>query len=138
MHLKGLDGYLHADSLDDFLNTLSQEIDEGLHDYRAEETELRFAWAMSTAYFVFGENAFRKWPRDSDRKFPLNKAIFEALGSVLCNVDHERVRANKDKIVENYRKLCTEDETFIRSVSQSTADPVHVVERYTKLSQLVS
>lgn len=138
MYLKGLDGYLQADSLDDFLNTLSQEIDEGLYDLRTAETEERFASAMSTAYLVFGENAFRKWPLKSDRKAPLNKAIFEALGSVLCNVDQSRVRANKEKIVENYRKLCTEDEEFIRSVSQSTADPVHVVERYTKLLDLVS
>lgn len=137
MHLKGIDGYLDSDSMDDFLNLVAQEIDDGKYDLCITEIESRFLNAMRTAHQIFGEHAFRKWPLTADRKSPLNKAIFEALGGVLCSTDSQFLLANRNEIVDKYRRLCTEDGFFIRSISQSTADPVHVSERYTAFKALM-
>lgn len=137
MHLKGINGYLSSDSMDDFLNNAAQEIDQGVYNNVLEDVEKSFLSAMNIARGIFGNNAFRKWPFESERLYPINKAIFEALGAVLCKIDSTLVLERKDEIIEKYRQLCTKDLYFQRSVSQSTSDPVNVVERYTKLEQLI-
>jgi hypothetical protein len=137
MHLKGIDGYLDSDSMDDFLNLVAQEIDEGHYDECIGDIESRFLNAMKTAHQIFGEHAFRKWPIAAERKSPLNKAVFEALGGVLCSADAQILIIHKNEIIEKYRELCTNDGFFIRSISQSTADPVHVSERFTAFKKLL-
>jgi hypothetical protein len=135
LHMLGLDGFLHAESMDDFLNNATQILDTASSDL-INKIMHEFNHAMWLAGQIFGVHAFRKWPWESTRTHPINKAIFEALAAILCKTEATLALSRKEKIVDRYRTLCTEDDEFLISISQSTAAPSNVFERYTKLADL--
>lgn len=135
MHISGLDGYLASESMDDYLNSFTQTLDSASPSF-LRTASADFERGMGLAYRIFGENAFRKWPFGSTRVHPINKAVFEALGSILCSVDVNQALSRKAIIVARYRNLCTSDDQFLTSISQSTASAAHVYERHEKLMSL--
>lgn len=137
MHIAGLDGFLRAESMDDYLNSVTQQIDNAAPEF-IEKIIHSFRNAMWLANQIFEKQAFRKWPFEMGRTAPINKAIFEALAAILCSVDANLAIKRKNAIVAGYRKLCTNDTDFLISISQSTASASNVFERYTKLLQLFS
>ncbi len=134
--LNGMEGFLRARSLDDFLNETTQQLDDLDQDARRSAAKA-FTATMDLAYKIFGERTFRKWPLEDEKLFPINKAIFEALATVLKDQDYSRILDNSGKIISQFRMLCQYDFPFIRSVSQSTSDPVNVFERHEKLKKIL-
>lgn len=135
MHHLGLDAFLHAETMDDFLNHATQVLEDA-SDHTLGIIDRRFDRAMSLAFSIFGENSFRKWPIRVDKVYPINKAIFETLGAILCETSPSVVVNREDIIVERFRHLCSYDQNFLRSISQSTASASNVFERREKLSKI--
>lgn len=134
--LYGLDEFLQHPSLDNFLNEATSNLDRELTGLRAVQIEKRFCRAMRLAYDIFEKYAFRKWPEDEDKRYPINRAIFESLGTVLYLADDSDIRSHND-IVADFRLHCAQDREFIASITQSTSAPRNVFNRYHTIKNLV-
>ncbi len=130
----GQDVFLKSEGLDDFLNKATQYIDSMFKLEDINMTKNRFTRAMIVAREIFGDGAFRKWPLNGTNRFPINRAIFEAVGFVLFTTDKSDLKEYAN-IQENYRKLCTEDYEFISSVTQSTGSARNVLGRFAKIRE---
>lgn len=134
--LNGMDGFLRARSLDDFLNETTQQLDD-LDQRARDKAGQAFLLTMDIAYQIFKTRAFRKWPMDQEKLFPINKAIFEALATALKDKEHDVLMSRSTTIVDRFRQLCAVDASFIRSVSQSTSDAMNVLERHVRLNEIL-
>lgn len=128
----GLDRYYQCEGLDQFLNDATQIIDNDLNQMQINQYSYHFTRAMRVAYGIFGEHAFRKWPNDHGRRMPINRAIFEAVGTTLLMTPEDQLRPQSE-IRDEYRRLCSEDHDFISSVTQSTASAGSVALRFDKI-----
>ncbi len=130
--LFGPDQYDGSDSLDAFLGRVTEHIDDTTkfdNDCRSELVK-SFHRAMNNAYTVFGEHAFRKWPLGTERRNPINRALFEVWAVVLSERDETLVKTRAKELVRAARKLMTDDAGFMEAISQSTGDPKRVRRRF--------
>jgi len=131
----GLDKYYQCEGLDQFLNDATQVIDNNMSGPQILQYSYHFTRAMRVAYGIFGEHAFRKWPYEHDRRMPINRAIFEAVGTTLLMTPEDQLRPLSE-IRDEYRMLCSEDHEFISSVTQSTASAGSVALRFYKIRKV--
>ena len=127
----GVDYYYRMSGLDQLLNeataVLDRESESFLQSYAAH-----FTRSMSVAYEIFGEHAFRKWPLSEDKRYPINRAIFETIATTLLVTPPQQLKSRQE-ILESYRRLCTSDYEFIAHVTQSTASAISVAGRFAKI-----
>ena len=130
------DDYVQHGSFDEFLgfvtNRLDEPTSENLDDLRSD-----FVRGMTNGYAVFGEHAFRKWPRDAIRKSPINRALFESWGTVLADYDETVIRSAAEDLVTRAREMMTDDLEFIHSISSSTGTIRNVRTRLGKVRDAV-
>ena len=84
------DEYAQHASFDEFLGFVTERLDDPASE-NLEQLRTEFVRGMTNGYAVFGEHAFRKWPREASRKSPINRALFESWGSVLADYDETAV-----------------------------------------------
>lgn len=132
----GIDRYFQTVGLDQFLNETTMAIDARALPSPLEAYEFHFNRAMSLAYDIFGEHSFRKWPITTDRRFPINRAIFEAVGTTLLLTPTESLRPHRE-IQDRFREICTSDSEFLSSVTQSTSSAASVVGRFQKVREVL-
>ena len=116
------DEYASYGSFDEFLGVVTKRLDDDLDDQSRERLRADFVRAMTNCHAVFGDYAFRKWPRHTDRRNPINRALFESWGTVLANYDESVVRTGAAELVTRARHMMTSDFQFIGSISGSTGD----------------
>ncbi len=102
-----------------------------------------FAASMVLNQQIFGENAFRKIPEKSERRKPLNKALFEVFSVLFAKLDRaERLRLakNKKEFVRVFTHLLYQDEEnkFFWAVSSATGDRNRVNYRFSKVQSLIN
>ena len=131
--------YSIDDTLDGFLLQTIQDIDdpEVLEDRALERISVAFARGLYLAHEVFGDDAFRKWPTNSDRRNPFNRALFEAWSVELAKADADAVTISKRDICRSAREAMTTDSTYISSVSSATGDSVSVHTRFEKTRSII-
>ena len=122
---------------DDFLRKAMRDLNSW-SDVRVRAGREEFLDAMLSAYSIFGPYAFRKFYRLSDSRYPINKALFEAvsvgLGSL--TVDERATLSTRSKIVmERFAELM-KDRAFDAAISQGTGDPSKVRYRFQKIEEL--
>ncbi|NVB37140.1 DUF262 domain-containing protein [Pseudenhygromyxa sp. WMMC2535] len=134
-----LDTYDRSKSLDTFLIEATERLDDESKFTDKDLKELVFAFhrAMDNAHAVFGEHAFRKWPLSSERRNPVNRALFEAWSVVLADYEREKVVAKADQIAKAARRLMTDDEDFLAAISQGTGDSRRVRRRFEAVRGIV-
>jgi hypothetical protein len=113
------------------LNTLSPK--------RLAGVESEFKSAMSTAELVFGRHAFRKRYRQGETRYPINKALFEAISVNLAGLTAvERSALEEKKSTSNAQimELCANRE-FESSISQGTGDVAKVRRRFEMVEQML-
>ncbi len=112
------DEYAKYGSFDEFLGVVTKRLD----DDRDDQSQLRadFVRGMNNCHTVFGEYAFRKWPLDTERRNPINRALFESWGTVLADYDEAAAQTGAAKLVKRAREMMTSDSEFIGSISGST------------------
>ena len=126
-------------TLDSFLLQTIREIDdpEVLDDSVLAGISVAFARGLNLAHEVFGDDAFRKWPTNSDRRNPFNRALFEAWTVELARADADAVAISKRDICRSAREAMTTDNTYISSVSSATGDSVSVHTRFEKTRTII-
>ena len=129
------DDYVQHGSFDEFLGFVTNRLDdptsENLDSLRSD-----FIRGMTNGYAVFGENAFRKWPWDAERKSPINRALFESWGTVLADYDETAIGNAVEDLVTRAREMMTNDFEFIHSISSSTGTIRNVRTRLGKVREL--
>lgn len=118
-----LKGYEQYDTLDRFLLQTSNALDSTseISEQECATLKARFERAMAHALAIFGEHAFRRWLIYTDRRAPLNKALFESWTVILAQYPEATFdEAAVAQIRENARISMTEDFEYIDSISNST------------------
>ena len=127
--------YEQHGSFDEFLGFVTNRLDdrtgEDLDNLRRE-----FVRGMTNGYAVFGENAFRKWPWNANRKSPINRALFESWGTVLADYEEVTIRSAAEDLVSRARQMMTNDLEFLHSISSSTGSIRNVRTRLGKVREL--
>jgi hypothetical protein len=122
--LGGVEGYAEHGSMDPFLEDVTMRLDDpaAVSDTILEELYEAFMRAMRNCYEVFGDHAFRKWPRGSDRKNPINRSLFDCWSHELADIPTDHLLHNKNKIVDTARRLMTENRDYVDAITSSTGD----------------
>jgi hypothetical protein len=87
-----------------------------------EAIENNFKKAMVAALEIFQENAFRKVSKNQKKKFPINKALFEAWSVNLSLLSDEQIdilKQQKENLIEKFRNYVDSDRDFLTSISQA-------------------
>ena len=95
---------------------------------------------MAASTHIFGNWNFRKADLYPERRKPINKSIFEIWAVALAKLsDNERelLIEKKDLVLNKFANLCKTDQGFISSVSQTTGDKGRVMNRFSKVQQLI-
>ncbi len=121
--------YVKGTSMDAFLTDTTESLDKQITDAKLEELKRDFDRSMENAWLLFGENAFRKWPRGSDRVNPINRALFESWAVALADHDPKVLVAHSGPIRDATRTLMG-DRDFDAAISVSTGDPSKVRTRF--------
>ena len=126
--------YAKHGSFDEFLGFVTERLDDAA-DKDLDKLHADFVRGMKNSYKVFGEHAFRKWPLDTDRNSPINRALFESWGTVLADYERTAVQSAARNLVKRAREMMTNDSAFINSISGSTGDVRNVRTRLGKVRE---
>ena len=131
--------YSIDETLDGFLLQTIRDIDdlEVLDDRALDGISVAFARGLYLAHEVFGDDAFRKWPTNSYRRNPFNRALFEAWTVELAKADAGAVTISKRNICRSAREAMTTDDAYISSVSSATGYSVSVHTRFEKTRSII-
>ena len=130
------DEYAQHGSFDEFLGFVTERLDDPRNE-NLDRLRTDFVRGMNNGYAVFGENAFRKWRLDAQRKSPINRALFESWGTVLADFDENAVHAGAESLRHHAREMMTNDYEFIDSISGSTGAVRNVRTRFGKVREAV-
>lgn len=125
--------------LDTYMNIKMGEL-KTLTETEREEIKQSFISSMNFVKKVFGEWAFRKVFDLSERRRPINKALFEVWSSELSRLtENERANlATKGKILfNNFIELMNTDPVFVASITSATGDKTRVSYRYSKIEGII-
>ncbi|MFJ5305294.1 DUF262 domain-containing protein [Streptomyces sp. NPDC088350] len=132
--LKGIEAYLERPMMELFLMDATELLDDPkqVGNERMAALEAAFDRAMTHAYLVFGEHAFRKWPQGEDYRRPINRAMFESWSLALADpaLTTDDLRARRKAIVQAARERMTVDVTYLNAITSSTADRYRVDYRF--------
>ena len=131
------DDYARHGSFDEFLGVVTKKLDHDLDDRSLGRLRADFVHGMANCHAVFGDYAFRRWPWDTERRNPINRALFESWGTVLADQDESAVRAGAEELARRARDMMTDDAEFIGSISGSTGDVRNVRTRLRRVREVV-
>ncbi|MEB3966517.1 DUF262 domain-containing protein [Streptomyces kunmingensis] len=127
----------YGQDFDGFLRGAMHAINRlDLGELRQLETVFKDAMRASSA--VFGEHAFRKQFRGSNRRTPVNKALFEAQSVTLSRYPERHIdffAEQHERVTEKFLDLMDEP-YFFNSVSSSTGDTGKVRHRFDSLDHI--
>jgi hypothetical protein len=134
--LLGVEGYVSKarGAMDLFLELATAMLDsrEQVPEERLEALYEEFRRAMVNCYTVFGDHAFRKWPEDTNRLYPINRPLFESWSFVLGQYDTDDLARRKDQIVFQARELMTYSREYNDAITSSTNAVAKVRLRFEK------
>jgi len=125
-----LEGYGPKTAMDDFLTEATEKIDEQISDRKLSDLAVSLENAMHNAYNLFGQHAFRKWPKESEDVNPINRALFESWSVALADYKWSDLEPRRSKIVGAARKHMTSDSDYVNAISSGTGDHVRVKLRF--------
>lgn len=137
-YMLGLDAYRQPD-MDGFLIGAMKSINL-TDDSKLETMRVRFSRAMSAAYTIFGNDAFRKRFQVGAARFPINKALFEALSVNLARLNDAQIEILvkcAEQVRTKFIELCL-DRSFESAISQGTGDLRKVKRRFNEIEELVT
>lgn len=101
--------------------------------------ETRIINAMNRGKEIFGEHAFRKsYP--GKRRTPINKALFEAWGTLLGKMtdkEFEKLKNNKAEFIKQH-SILLEDINFTYAISRDSLKFLSVKDRYEKFTKILN
>jgi len=130
--------YTPMDTMDAFLTEMTRKIDFEVTDKQLEQLAKDFDLAMFNANKIFGQRAFRKWPKDNNKAYPINRALFETWGNALADYDWETLKPHRGNIVRVAREMMLNDNEFLSAISTSTSTASKVNFRFTKVRKILT
>lgn len=130
----------YKSDLDFFLNSALNKLYQ-LPKNEMEKIEADFNKAMKTAFNLFGEDAFRKRYHTTDKRKPINKALFEVwsvLLSQLSTPQTNKIIQNKEKLKSKLLSLFQNDGDFNLAISSSTGDKSRVKKRFAEIEKIIN
>ncbi|MEO1378527.1 MAG: DUF262 domain-containing protein, partial [Cyanobacteria bacterium J06635_10] len=106
---------------DTFLNQALVKANK-LSEAELNQIEQDFQNSMILAFDIFGDNAFRKLSNKNKRKYPLNKALFEAWSVKFSEIKEEEIeqmKTKKKELINKFIKKSDNDKEFLESISQA-------------------
>lgn len=106
---------------DSFLSKALYKVNR-LNEAELNNIEHNFKKTMNTAYDIFGKNAFRKISHKNQRKYPVNKALFEVWSFNLSQLHDDEIKILKNKseiLVDKFINYVDNDQEFLSSISQA-------------------
>jgi len=131
-----LEEYKQHLSFDSFLGAAIDRI-ERTSDEERHNLVSSLKSSMLTAYAVFGDHAFRKWPNGDDRRHPVNRALFETWAVTFADRDRAQIMHARDTIISHARAAMKDCEEFIAAISQGTGTIGKVEYRFNKVREIV-
>ncbi|RKN46791.1 DUF262 domain-containing protein [Streptomyces hoynatensis] len=130
--LQGVDAYLEKPAIDSFLERVTGMLDrpEEVPDEKVESLYADFRTAMTNAFLLFGEYAFRKWPEGTEARNPINRALFESWSVALTLYEAADLERRREAIVHAARRRMTEDFRYLEAITASTGDARRVRYRF--------
>ena len=128
-----------ANDLDGYLGDIMKKINGMSLDER-DEIAVDFKRAMQAAYDIFGTEAFRKPPGESNRRRAVNRALLEVWGVQLARCSKEQIDLlveGRDEVRHRFTQLTFEDDEFDRAISYSTGTPSRIHKRFRAVQELV-
>ncbi len=131
-----------ATEFDSFLSDVMAEIN-GMSEKELNDLERKFSQAMTAAYEIFGNDAFRKRDRLNASRKPVNKALFESWSVNFSKLNHEQIQTlieRKDQLKDGFIRLMNDREVeprFDSAISQGTGDTRKVKRRFSGIEQLI-
>lgn len=129
----------YTPDLDSFLNSSMAQINNLSRD-ELIKMKSDFKEAMKYARSIFGKWAFRKADLYPERRKPINKALFEVWSvnlAILNKEQREQLLVNKQVLMDAFSRMMKYDDKFIRSVTSGTGGKQQVVERFSKVQDLI-
>ncbi|MCK9897286.1 DUF262 domain-containing protein [Frankia sp. AgB32] len=126
-----------SQDFDDFLRTAMKQLDN-IPDPQLHTLHNEFTGSMRAAAAIFGRHAFRKQYPHTNNRFPINKAVFEAVAVNLAPLTDKQIETltrKASKVNALFGELMT-DLTFERAVSQGTGDVAKVRLRFRAVNEL--
>ena len=111
----------NAETRDSFLSKALAKTNN-LSALELDLIEKDFKKAMIAAFNIFGGNAFRKNSDNNRKKYPVNKALFEAWSVNLSNLNETQLKTLQDKkenLINIFLQYMKTDKYFLQSISQA-------------------
>jgi len=130
-----MEEYKEFSSLNSFLMNFTKRVDGApdsenfLSNEKLQELKEDFTNAMKAASEILEESAFRRIQSGSERRGPINRAVFEAQANALADRPIELLREHKREIREAFR-IIFDDPEYTRSVTVSTGSASRVSYRF--------
>ena len=134
-HIHPYQDYSKAD-LNSFLsNTMSQI--NALPAQRIAALDNDFRESMSRASDILGRVAFRKFGVATNRRGPINKALFETWSNVLQAYDLDSLKQRRERVRMRLAEMLSEDTEYLRSLSAGTGGVNAVRMRFQRAHEAV-
>lgn len=111
-----------------------------LSEKKCEAMKDDFRRAMTTAAKIFGNDAFRKRQNESDRRRPINKALFETLsvGFALRTEEEQNTLVKRKEEMKRRFIALNNDVKFFYALSSGTGQKESVNYRHRKIRELIA
>ena len=137
-HMDPWESYSDND-LDSYLGEAMVRVNR-MPDRQRQEMQTDFKRAMVAACEIFGEHAFRKRYKETERRKPVSKALLEAWSVALArrsDRDLKRLVDRKGDVVGRAISLLNNDREFEMAISYSTGVPSRVRKRFRAVDELL-
>ena len=128
-----------TNDLDSYLSLTMRSINQMSKDDRLD-LEHQFKQAMTAAYDIFGEDAFRKRNNVNDVRKPVSRALFEVWSVELAKLspqELECVVGHQDELRQRFMNVMNTDRDFDRAISYSTGIPQRVHKRFEVIASII-
>jgi len=129
--------YVHHNTMNAFLTEITRKIDTEVSNKELEKLAKDFERAMNNACKIFGKHSFRKWPIDTDKAYPINRALFEAWGIALVDYEWQTIKPYKPAIVKAAREMMLNDNEFLSAISTSTNTASKIELRFSRVKGIL-
>lgn len=130
----------YTPDLDTFMSKAMADVKKMTEEEKKKCKE-DFTNSMKLNEEIFGKYAFRRKERTSEKRKPLNKALFDVFSVVFAKLNEEERRMLKTKskqISDGLIDLLEKDEDFFTAITSSTSDKTRVSTRFRKIEKLVN
>lgn len=128
----------YSGDLDTFLRNGMKQLNL-LSSSERDRLVAEFRMAMRVALDIFGEHAFRKTFHGQRQRYPVNKALFEAMSVNLAKLSGRELEvliSRRENVMEALRGLMGRDE-FQYSISAATGNALTVERRFSFIEKML-